>query len=57
MDHLTSALTDHAGTAKGAAGVGLAAILSYVSTGLTVVVLLLTAYNLILEIKKKRKEG
>lgn len=46
----------HVGTIRGLVGIALAEALSFVTPILTVVVLLLTAYNLLLEIRKKQKK-
>lgn len=46
-------LAEFPATAKGAVGIGVADVLSYVSPVLTVIVLVLTIANLALELRKK----
>lgn len=55
-DLVVTTASEHAGTVKAAGGVTLAGLASYISPFLTVVVLLLTAFNLALEIRKKLRK-
>lgn len=53
---IAALVQEHSGTVKAAVGLSLAEVLSYVAPILSVIVLLLTALNLILEIRKKLKK-
>lgn len=56
MDTLRSLFSEHLGTIKGVAGFSISAFLAHISAGLSVVVLSLTIWNLVLEIRKKTKK-
>lgn len=53
---IRTAFYEHIGTIKGAAGLSVSAIVAHIAPILSVLVLSLTAWNLVLEIRKKSKK-
>lgn len=54
---IASLFSEHLATVKGVAGLTLAGVAATITPILTVIVLLLTAWNLLLEIRKKQNKG
>ena len=56
MEAVRNLFSEHFATIKGVTGLTLSALAAHISTALTIIVLSLTAWNLILEIRKKSKK-